>query len=153
MLGLPIPTAPQIQGAVDPRCRTTARPAELDDDKRIRDKRWDLVDAYQGGWQIVVIRGTASYDGMCRPRQYQGFVFVSGVFAGTLSPQAMDSRSDGALSRVTLQNNNRLTAEYLRYAATDALCCPSKTTRVEFEIATGGVPLLRPVSAFTSPNR
>jgi hypothetical protein len=45
-------------------------------------------------------RGTAGYDGMCRPRQYQDFVFVGSVFAGTLSPQPMDSRTDGALGRV-----------------------------------------------------
>lgn len=95
--GASIPAAPKTQGAVDARCRQQARPAQLEEDTRIRDQGWDLVGAYQGGWQILVIRGTASYDGMCRPRQYQDFVFVGGVFAGTLSPQPMDSRTDGAL--------------------------------------------------------
>ncbi len=149
--GMPIPVAPKVEGAVDPRCRTLARPAELEEDRRLQDRGWEFVGAYEGGWQIVVIHGTASYDGMCRPRQYQTFVFVRGVFAGTLSPQAMDSRTDGALSRVILQGNNRLTAEYVRYAATDALCCPSKTTSVEFEIASGA-PFVRPLSAQTSSN-
>jgi hypothetical protein len=150
--GLPIPAAPRIEGPIDPRCRTLARPAELDEDRRLRGQGWDLVGAYQGGWQIVVIRGTASYDGMCQPRQYQAFVFVRGVFAGTLSPQLMDSRTGGALSRVTLRSNDQLAAEYERYAATDPLCCPSKTTSVEIEIAKD-TPVLRPVSASTSSNR
>lgn len=147
--GLPIPAAPRIQGNVDPRCRGLARPPELAEDKRLRDQGWDLVGAYQGGWQVLVIRGTASYDGMCRPRQYQDFVFARGVFAGTLSPQVMDSRTDGALGRVYLQSDSRLTAEYARYAAMDPLCRPSRTTSVVFDIA-NDAPVLRPISAATS---
>jgi hypothetical protein len=144
--GLATPAAPKIQEAVDPRCRDLARPPQLDEDKRVRDQGWDLVGAYEGGWQILVIRGTAGYNGMCRPRQYQDFVFVRGVFAGTLSPQAMDSRTDGALGRVSLQSNSRLTAEYWRYSPTDPLCCPSRTTSVVFDIA-NDAPVVRPVSA------
>ena len=147
--GLPNPAAPRIQGNVDPRCRDLARPPQLEEDNRLRDQGWDLVGAYQGGWQILVIRGSASYDGMCRPRQYQDFVFVRGVFAGTLSPHAMDSRTDGALGRVYLQSNRRLTAEYERYAARDPLCCPSRTTSVVFDIGSDP-PVLRPVSSSTS---
>lgn len=150
--GLLLPAAPHTEGPIDARCRTLARPAELEEDRRLREQGWDLIGAYQGGWQTLVIGATASYDGMCRPRQYQDFVFVRGSFAGTLSPQPMDSRTDGALSRLSLQGNNRLTAEYLRYSATDALCCPSKTTSVVFEIASKG-PILRPLSASTSSNR
>lgn len=100
---------------------------------------------------MVVIRGAAGYDGMCRPRQYQDFVFVRGKFAGTLSPQPMDSRSDGAIDRVSIQGGKALTAQYVRYAASDALCCPSRTTSVTFEVATG-TPVVRPVSASTTNN-
>ncbi|MGH9460989.1 MAG: LppP/LprE family lipoprotein, partial [Vicinamibacteria bacterium] len=150
--GLSIPAAPPVQGEIDPRCRELARPAELAGDGLVRAEGWYLEGAYQGGWQIVVIRGTASYDGMCRPWQYQAFVFVHGVFAGTLSPEAMDSRTDGALSHVSLRNGNQVTAEYLRYTAEDPLCCPSSTTSVVFEIANDG-PVVKPVSASTSPNK
>jgi hypothetical protein len=150
--GTPIPSAPRVPEGIDPRCRTTARPPELDADKRLRARGWDLIGAYQGGWQVLVIGATASYDGMCRPAQYQEFVFVRGVFAGTLSPKVMESRTDGALSRVYLQGDRRLTAEYLRYTASDPLCCASKTTSVEFEIVSNP-PLVRPVSASTSPNK
>ena len=76
--GLSIPAAPSVQGDTNLRCRELARPPELEEDKRLRDQGWDLVGAYQGGWQVLVIRGTASYDGMCRPLQYQDFVFVRG---------------------------------------------------------------------------
>lgn len=148
-----IPAAPKTQGKVDPRCKEQARQPELDGDKRLREQGWDLVGPYQGGWQVVVIRATAGYDGMCRPQQYQDFVFVRGVFAGTLSPQPMDSRTDGAVGRVSLQGNNQLTAEYTRYAATDALCCPSKSTSVVFEIAKDP-PVVRAMSASTaSPSK
>jgi heat shock protein HslJ len=149
--GAAIPMAPKLQESVNPRCRETARPPQLDEDRRVHQQGWDLVGAYQGGWSIVVIGGTAGYDGMCRPLHYQDFVFVHGVFAGTLAPAPMDSRTDGALSHVSLQSPTQLTAEYSRYEKSDPLCCPSRTTFVTFEIATDQ-PVVRPVSTSTSRN-
>jgi len=144
-----IPVAPTLQDAASPRCSDAKRPPESDEDRRIRDRGWQLVGPYQGGWQMLVIRGTAGYDGMCRPRNYQDFVFVRGVFAGTMSPQSMDSRADGALRQVWIQSATRLSAEYDRYAAADPLCCPSGKTTVVFEIEKDTT-VLRPVSASTS---
>ena len=150
--GLAVPAAARLAESVDPRCRDLARPAELEEDRLLREQGWDLVGPYQGGWQIRVILATAGYDGMCRPRQYQGFVFVHRMLAGTLSPNLMDSRTDGALDRVTFQGGTRLLAEYRRYARQDPLCCPSRTTSVVFDFATGTA-VLRPVSASTSSNK
>lgn len=150
--GIPIPRAPQGVGTVDPRCRALARPPESEADKRLTERGWDLIGAYQGGWGVRVLQGTASYDGMCRPQAYQEFVFVHGVFAGTLSPETMDSRADGSLNRVTLQGDRRLVAEYARYARSDALCCPSRTTSVVFEIAADQA-VVRPLSTSTFSNR
>lgn len=141
-----VPAAPAMP-AGDARCRATARPAQVDADKRVQDRGWQLVGAFQGGWQVIVVRGAAGHDGMCRPLQYQDFVFVDGAFAGTLSPAPMDSRTDGALSGVSLSSGTRLTAEYTRYTSSDALCCPSRITRVVFEIPKSGP--VRPVSADT----
>jgi heat shock protein HslJ len=149
--GAAIPQAPKLQDAADARCRDSARPPQLAEDTRVRERGWDLAGAFHGGWQIVVIRGTAGYDGMCRPRQYQDFVFMRGVFAGTLSPQPMDSRTDGAIADVSIQSGTRLTAQYARYATGDALCCPSRTTSVTFDVS-GDKPVVRPVSASTAPN-
>jgi hypothetical protein len=143
-----IPAAPKSQEPADPRCRETARPAQLDEDRRVRERGWDLIGPYQGGWVMLVIRGAAGYDGMCRPLQYQDFVFRGGVFAGTLSPRPMDSRTDGALERVSLQDAARVTGEYVRYDAKDPLCCPTRTAFVAFEMGTDGV--LRPTSVSTS---
>jgi hypothetical protein len=152
MPGASIPRAPQEAGTADPRCRALARPAESDADKQLTEQGWDLIGAYQGGWGILVLQGAASYDGMCRPQAYQEFVFVRGVFAGTLSPGPMDSRADGSLNRVTVQGDRRLTAEYARYTRTDALCCPSRTTSVVFEIAADQT-VVRPLSTSTFSNR
>lgn len=146
-----IPEAPKSD-AVDVRCSEQARPPELAADKLLRERGWDLVGAYEGGWDIVVIRAAAGYDGMCRPMQHQAFVFVRGVFAGTLSPQPMNSRTDGTLGQVHLRGNSQLTAEYQRYSDEDPLCCPSRTTIVEFQI-THDVPVLRPLSASTLANQ
>ena len=88
-------------------------------------------------------------DGMCRPLQYQDFVFVGGVFAGTLAPAPMDTRTDGAINRVSLTSATQLTAEYARYGKSDALCCPSRTTRVNFDIA-ADPPAVRAASAATA---
>ncbi|HEX7085765.1 MAG TPA: LppP/LprE family lipoprotein [Vicinamibacterales bacterium] len=147
--GRPVPAAPDVDNPVNPRCRGLARPPQSNEDTLVRDRGWDLVGAFQGGWEVVIVRGTATYDGMCRPIQFQDFVFVRGRFAGTLAPAPMKSRTDGALSRVALQGPTQLTAEYLRYAESDALCCPSRITRVTFEIA-ADPPVVHARSASTS---
>lgn len=147
--GQAIPTAPEMESA-NPRCKELVRSPQLREDEMVRNRGWDLVGAFQGGWNIVVISAAAGYDGMCRPLHYQSFVFVRGAFAGTLSPQPMDSRSDGALGQVWLQSRTQLTAEYSRYEESDALCCPSRRTSVVFEIPIDTA-VVRPVSATTSP--
>ncbi len=149
--GASIPRAPPIEGVTDPRCGALKRAPELAADQRLTELGWDLIGPYQGGWGILVIQAAAGYDGMCRPRSYQGFVFLSGVFVGTLAPQTMDARADGALNRVTLQDDHRLVAQYARYAAADALCCPSRTASVVFQIARNEA-VVEPVSVSTSAN-
>ena len=98
-----------------------------------------------------MIAGAADYDGMCRPRQYQFFVFSGGTFVGTLSPVPMDSRTDGSLNRVTVEGDRKLKAYYARYAQKDPLCCPSRTTTVLFSIA-HDPPVLKPLTATTASN-
>ena len=150
--GAALPSALKMEEPFDPRCRTHTRTPETEADQRLADLGWDLIGGYQGGWGILVIQAAAAYDGMCRPRAYQDFVFIRGVFAGTLSPRTMDARADGALNRVTLQDGRRLVVEYARYTAADPLCCPSKTTSVEFEIGSDQA-VVRAVSLSTSVHR
>ena len=148
--GAPIPYAPERQNP-DPRCRASARSPQSDEDRQLRTHGWDLVGPPSAAKDIQVIAATADYDGMCRPRQYQAFVFAHGVFVGTLSPHLMDSRTDGALSQVTIESDRKLRAKYLRYAATDPLCCASRTTTVTFAID-ADPPVIRALSATTATN-
>jgi len=148
-----IPAAPAVDSSPDPRCREQARPPQTEADGLVRKRGWDLVGPYQGGWDIVVVRGAAGYDGMCRPLQFQAFVLVRGRFAGTLAPAPMDSRTDGALSAVALVGPTRLVADYVRYETSDPLCCPSRTMQVTFEID-GDPPIVHPVTGRDgSPSR
>ena len=98
-----------------------------------------LAESRQGN--VALVAGLASYDGMCRPTQYQFFVFVNDTFAGTLSPQTMDSRTDGTSETPTVSADGaQIVANYLRYGANDAACCASRVSTVTF--ALGGTPAL-----------
>jgi len=98
-----------------------------------------LAESRQGN--VALVAGLASYDGMCRPTQYQFFVFVNDTFVGTLSPQTMDSRTDGAIETPTVSPDGaQIVANYLRYGANDAACCASRVSTVTF--ALGGTPAL-----------
>jgi hypothetical protein len=149
--GLSLPAAPQGARNPDPRCRQLARSPVSGEDQQVRAQGWDLMGAPTEGAGIRVIGAASDYDGMCRPRQYQFFVFHAGVFAGTLSPALMDSRTDGALNHVSLQGERKLKARYARYAATDPLCCPSRTTTVLFGLG-NDPPLVKPLTATTVSN-
>ena len=132
--GMTIPTAPTIEGNTDPRCAERERPAETEEDDALIAEGWRLFLPYQRGWGVTLVSGLAAYDGMCRPLGYQSFVFVDGVFAGTVSPEPMDSRTTGAASDVNLWYVDQVSAEYLRYAPDDPLCCASETDSVQFTI-------------------
>jgi hypothetical protein len=144
--GMAIPTAPTIEGNPDPRCVEHERPAETEADGALIAKGWRLFLPYQRGWGVTLISGLSGYDGMCRPLGYQSFVFVDGVFAGTVSPEPMASRTTGAATDVDLLFADRLSAELLRYAPDDPLCCASGTDSVQFTIEeTPDGPVLNPL--------
>jgi hypothetical protein len=144
--GMAIPTASTIDGNTDPQCVERERPAETDEDDALIAEGWHLFLPYQRGWGVTLISGLSGYDGMCRPLGYQSFVFVDGVFAGTISPEPMDSRTTGAATDVNLWFADQVSADYLRYAPDDPLCCASETDSVEFTIEdTPDGPVLNPV--------
>jgi LppP/LprE lipoprotein len=144
-----LPWAPQGPKNPDPRCGQRARPPTSDEDRQLRAHGWDLIGPATEAEGIRVVGGASDYDGMCRPRQYQFFVFSGGRFAGTLAPALMDSRTDGALSAVGVQPDGKLQARYSRYEPRDPLCCPSRTTTVLFDLA-GDPPVVRPLTAMTA---
>lgn len=135
-----VPTAPRATGdSPTVRCRETVRNPESLADRAVTRAGWSLFGASQSYGAVTVINAMASVDGMCRPTQYNTFVFVSNVFAGTLSPIAMDSRTDGALIEARLNNPTNLSADFTRYTSSDALCCPSQTSTVLYSIRNGRV--------------
>jgi hypothetical protein len=144
--GMAIPTATTVDGNTDPRCAERERPAETTEDDALIAEGWRLFLPYQRGWDVTLVSGLAGYDGMCRPLGYQSFVFVDGVFAGTVSPEPMDSRTTGAATDVNLWYADQVSAEYLRYAPDDPLCCASGTDSVNYTIEeTPDGPVLNPV--------
>lgn len=149
--GLSLPAAPPGHRNPHPRCGQLARSPGSAEDRQLRAQGWDLIGAPIEGAGVRVVGAASDYDGMCRPRQFQFFVFSGGTFAGSLSPALMDSRTDGALNGVTLQGDRKLEARYARYAAADPLCCPSRTTTVLFSLA-GDPPILTPLTAATVSN-
>jgi LppP/LprE lipoprotein len=140
--GAPIPAAVPVQGNDDPRCRENERPPETPQEQALVNAGWRLFQHAQSGWGMRVVWGLAGYDGMCRPLGYQAFVFLNEQYTGTLSPQQMNSRTDGALQSVTLSAPipgaaGRLSGTFSRYKAEDPLCCPSQTTFVQYRIQLG----------------
>jgi hypothetical protein len=135
-----IPVAPPTaQVILNPACPAAVnRQPETDADAAIQGAGWSVFGSYTGGWGVVVVKGLANYDGMCRPMAYQEFVFVDGTFAGTLSPTPMDSRTDGAGNLTGLQNGDMLTAMFQRYAPNDPACCPSSTKAIRYHIDRSG---------------
>ena len=97
---------------------------------------------------VELVGGLAGADGMCRPADYNIFVFVGGRFAGTLSPGEMISREDGSVGGgIRLSDDDVIAAEFSRYLAKDALCCPSGRVRVQYRIdRKSNPPVVVPVS-------
>jgi heat shock protein HslJ len=107
---------------------------------------WKLYGSVQSYGLTQVITATSGFDGMCRPLQYQAFVYWEGRYAGTLSPVSMDSRTDGAIANINLTSTTNISAEFNRYSSSDALCCPSGKSWVQFNLRPDDLPDLRPVS-------
>jgi hypothetical protein len=103
------------------------------EDKAVMDAGWALVGSLQIHSGVAVLGGASGADAMCRPLNFQVFVFVDGRFAGTLSPQPMTPRTDGMLLAVQLYGQT-LRATYQRYSEKDPLCCPSRQSEVMFKL-------------------
>jgi hypothetical protein len=134
--GAAIPTPPRSENSAADfaRCQSLVRPASTAEDKALTQSGWKLYGPLQQFGPLTLVTGFSSVDGMCRPLQYQGFVFLGGRFAGTLSPVPMDSRRDGAFDQASLYRDSGFEAEFRRYTPQDPLCCPSKRNRVSYRL-------------------
>ncbi len=134
--GASIPQAPKQEGSNLSDCQRTVRPAALPEDKQVEAAGWTLTWAAQVYGATTIVTGMANADGMCRPLDYQVFVFTNGKFSGTLSPIPMDSRTDGSLFDLNLYRDGFIDASFNRYTSDDALCCASGESRVFYEVQT-----------------
>jgi hypothetical protein len=148
--GTAVPKAPKPKGdsPSDPRCAGGVRYPETAVEGAVTTAGWSLFSQPRVKGDTIVLLAEASVDGMCRPWDYQAFVFVKGRFAGTLSPVFMDSRTDGALSEIRLFSPTSIEVVFLRYVDADPLCCPSRLTTVRYRVERRGKgPVVVPVSA------
>ena len=145
-----VPNAPRTLAPIEARCQTQIRPPESLVDRAVTRAGWSLFGAAQVFGPVTVVNGMAGTDGMCRPTQHNTFVFVAGRFAGTLSPEPMNARSDGALTQAYLSSPTEIFTEYVRYTSNDALCCPSQKSSVSFSIGTGAQAVVRATNVDTS---
>ncbi|MFN8542431.1 MAG: LppP/LprE family lipoprotein [Thermomicrobiales bacterium] len=148
--GAAVPAAPASLGT-NGQCTFYAPPAPSAAENAVTGAGWGLVRTSLVGNGVTVVYGAVSFDGMCRPLQFQMFVFVQGNYAGTLSPLTMNSRTDGALTDVKIADDGgSIQGLFRRYNDTDPLCCPSRTSTVTFTIDTA-TPLVIPASITTGP--
>jgi hypothetical protein len=147
------PNSPEIgDDAYPPECRGGVRPASTAEDRALTSGGWTLFGPQEKFGGTLVLNAMSSADGMCRPLDYQVFVFVKGQFAGTLSPLPMNSRTDGAAISVHFSSEVALSAEFQRYKTSDPMCCPSRMSRVAYKIEKRNRgPVLVPVSVQTTP--
>lgn len=132
--GAEIPQAPEQNGSNLPDCEQTFRSPSLPEDELVAAAGWTLTGPARIYDDTTVIMGMANADGMCRPFQYQVFVFTDGEFSGTLSPIVMDSRTDGSLVDYNLYREGAIDATFNRYQPDDALCCASRESRIVYEV-------------------
>jgi heat shock protein HslJ len=132
----------KISSAELKRCAVAVRQPSLPQDFLLTKMNWTLTGAAQVYGKTTVVSTAEAFDGMCRPLKFQTLVFVGNRVSGTLSPGQMDSRTDGSLVNVQMTGERNLTAEYVRYRDSDALCCPYKTEAVTFVIKPDGANFL-----------
>ena len=147
-----IPKAPSTDA--DPlgkgRCKDGAVPAISPEEKRVVAAGWSLLPRTQRLGDTALVLGSAGGDGMCRPLNIQGFLFVRGWFAGTVAPRPVDSRVDGVFEEAKLLGKGSVTVSFRRYTDADPLCCPSRASDVVYRVEAGREgPVLLPVSVTT----
>ncbi len=153
----PLPEPPDVPDIAAPDiCNERMRQPTQSFERTLVARGWKLFGPVQVFGPAQVVMATSGLDGMCRPLGFQVFVLWDGRYAGTLSPVAMQARTDGALVRVELLSPSRMTAEFSRYAPGDPACCPSRTAVVTYALQPGETPTIRAeeVSHFrTCPER
>lgn len=147
---LPRPPAMTNDAEMFKRCYEQLRQPLNTAEEAVAKMGWKLYGASQRYGTTQVFTALSGFDGMCRPLGLQAFVYWEGRYAGTLSPAWMNSRTDGALTDIRLTNQTSISAEFVRYNQSDALCCPSRISTVFYELRRDDIPDLIPTNVETN---
>ncbi|MEG4587264.1 LppP/LprE family lipoprotein [Microcoleus sp. MOSTC5] len=153
--GASVPKAPNNNSSDAARCQQQIRNPSTPEERAVKAAGWTLFNVRgetKSSGRVVLVKGQTGFDGMCRPVGYQEFVFANGIFAGTTSPNPMNSRSDGALFQTDIETPSRFKALFSRYTPQDALCCPSRTSEVTYRIDVANQPIVVPIEVITYTN-
>lgn len=134
--GMEVPRAPEKRwGALQSDvCPDEAVSLDTPEGRQVADAGWLQSGEVARGWGMTIIWAQQGVDGMCRPSHSQIFVFAKGKYAGSVSPEIMHSRVDGD-GHVVWLGPSAIVVEYIRYAPSDPLCCPSRPkTQLGFRI-------------------
>ncbi|MDG2991250.1 META domain-containing protein [Candidatus Synechococcus calcipolaris G9] len=134
------------------QCESVIRQPATTAEQAIAKQGWHLVGDRHQEDRIQMILGASGFDGMCRPMGYQVFVYAEGRYAGTLSPELMDARTDGSLNDFRVISPSEIVADFNRYGEADPLCCPSGTTRITYTLRHADIPDLLPTGVNTRQN-
>jgi heat shock protein HslJ len=148
---LPISTSPVQREEIQKRCPNLLRQEDSPYDHEIAGAGWLLYGPVQSYGLTKVITAMSGADDACRPLGHQAFVYSGSTYAGTLSPVAMDSLTNGDLSTIRLVSATSISAEFARYRENDPICCPTRTSYVTYEVSTDETPLVGPVARVTKP--
>ena len=134
------------------RCAFLTMKRDTPGERMVADAGWlpfHMFDRQIVQRDVEIVAGLAAADGMCRPVDFNVFVFVGGRSAGTLSPADMASRTDGSIAGgIRLADDDTIAAEFARYVEADPLCCPSGRITVRYRInRTATPPVVVPVGA------
>lgn len=153
---IPVAPAAEDKSSYEDRCKMSRIEPSTDIEREVTDAGWTIIAETENHGAVSSVIGATDADGMCRPWNYQIFVFVNKQFAGTVSPAPMQSRIDGSAWGVEVNDQNgtpsELTVKYNRYTEDDPLCCPSAESIVKFNIVTeNGRARIVPAEVVTQP--
>lgn len=140
---LPKPSSDQDQSEIR-RCRREVRKPVTAAEKALVRRGWMLFGPVRSYQRTRVVTALSGFDGMCRPVGFQAFVYWGGRYAGTLSPESMNSRTDGSLTDIRLPRGTSISVDFVRYKESDPLCCPSRVSTVLYTLRPDDVPDLTP---------
>lgn len=146
--GLPTPLSPVQSEELQNRCPNLLRQSDSPSEREIVDAGWLLYGPVQSYGPTKVITAMSDADEMCRPLGHQAFVYSGSTYAGTLSPVAMDSLTNGDLSTIRLVSATSISAEFARYRENDATS-PTRISYVTYELSIDETPMVSPVARVT----